>query len=367
MDKPDYYQLLGVARDADEREIKKAYRKLAMQHHPDRNPGDCAAEEQFKLASEAYEVLRDPDKRRLYDTYGHAGLSGAGFSGFGGVDDIFSQFSDIFGDLFGFGGRGRGGAGQGSDLRYDLEIEFAEAATGTKRTITVPRHIRCKVCEGSGARPGTQPQRCGTCGGRGQIHHQQGFFTLATTCPACRGKGVSIPHPCESCRGRGLERIEREVTVKIPPGVDTGNRLRVRGEGELGPQGNSPGDLYVFISVKDHPEFQRNGDDLHILREITFVQAALGADIPVTTLDGSTTLSVQPGTQPNTQALLRNMGMPSVQGQGRGNLIVHLRVTIPQKLDEVQLDCLRRYAEHTGQTTHQTPAPTPAPAEEAAS
>ncbi len=347
MDKPDYYEVLGVSRDADERALKKAYRALAMQYHPDRNPGDTEAEDKFKMASEAYEVLRDPEKRRLYDTYGHAGVNNTGFSGFSGVDDIFSQFGDIFGDLFGFGGRGRGGAQRGSDLRYDMELTFAEAAQGLKRTIQVPRSVRCDTCDGSGAEAGSKPETCSMCRGRGQVHHQQGFFTLATTCPRCRGRGTTIAKPCKTCDGQGQKRVEREVSVRIPPGVDTGMKLRLRGEGDLGPGGH-PGDLYVFLVVKEHPEFQRDGQDLHILREVDFARAALGGQVTIPTLEDDTTVNIPPGTQPGDRITLRGKGMPNPNhAESRGDIIVHVKVTIPKRLSQEQREALERYAEVT--------------------
>lgn len=353
MDKPDFYEVLGVSKNADEQAIKKAYRKLAMQYHPDHNPGDPEAEEKFKLAAEAYEVLRDAEKRRLYDTYGHAGLNNQGFSGFSGADDIFSHFADIFGDFLG-GGR-RGGPPRGADLRYDMHITFEEAAFGTKKTITVPRNIACSTCEGSGARPGTQPARCKMCNGRGQVHHNQGFFTLATTCPQCRGAGTTISDPCKDCRGRGVERIEREVTVRIPAGVDNGTRLRLRGEGESAGRVGQPGDLYVFLGVEPHPEFERNGTDLHLLREISFVQAALGTRLSVPTLGEQKVVEIRPGTQPNATVQLRGEGIADINGRGRGNLIVHLKVTIPTSLDEAEKDALTVYARAAGVETLETP------------
>ncbi|MEO1267009.1 MAG: molecular chaperone DnaJ [Myxococcota bacterium] len=348
MDKPDYYELLGVSRDADERTIKKAYRKMAMKYHPDRNPGDTEAENTFKIASEAYEVLRDPEKRRLYDQFGHAGLGGGG--GFSGLDDIFSQFGDIFGDLFGgrSGGRRRGPA-RGPDMRYDLEVPFEEAVFGTKRTIEVPRHCACSHCEGSGAEPGTQPITCPTCGGRGQVYHQQGFFTLTTTCPRCRGKGQIIETPCNECDGTGRERTIREVTVRIPAGVDHGTRLRLRGEGEMGQsKGSTPGDLYVFLSVPQHPVFQRNEFDLHMPLEISFVEAALGARLTIPTLEEDQTITLKPGAQPGQKLILRDAGVPRLNGDGRGDIIAHLQVTIPTELDDTQTDLLRQFAQHSG-------------------
>ena len=353
MDKPDYYELLGVSRDADERTIKKAYRKMAMKYHPDRNPGDTEAEDQFKLASEAYEVLRDPEKRRLYDQFGHAGLGGAG-AGFSDLNDIFSHFGDLFGDLFGGGGRGgrRRGPARGPDMRYDLELEFEEAVFGAKRTIEVPRHCACPTCEGSGAQPGTQPVTCPNCGGRGQVYHQQGFFTLTTTCPRCRGQGQTIETPCDDCEGSGRERTVREVTVRIPAGVDNGTRLRLRGEGEMGPsRGSTPGDLYVFLGVKPHPIFQRNEFDLHMPLGISFVEAALGARLTIPTLEEEQVITLDPGAQPGQELILRGAGVPRIHGDGRGDLIVHLRVHIPTSLDDTQIELLRKFADHSGIAT----------------
>jgi len=354
MDKPDFYEVLGVSREADEKVIKKAYRKLAMQYHPDHNPGDPEAEEQFKLAAEAYDVLRDPEKRRLYDTYGHAGLSNQGFSGFSGADDIFSHFADIFGDFFSGGGGRRGGPARGPDLRYDMQITFEEAAFGTRKAITVPRNNPCETCDGSGAKPGSKPVVCKMCGGRGQVHHNQGFFTLATTCPTCRGAGSTIAHPCKDCRGKGTERVEREVTVRIPAGVDNGTRLRLRGEGESGGRGGPAGDLYVFLAVAAHAEFQRDGVDLHLLREISFVQAALGTHLTVPTLGEPKQVEIRPGTQPNSQVQLRGEGIADINGRGRGSLVIHLRVTIPTTLAEGEREALIAYARLTGESTLDT-------------
>lgn len=347
MQKADYYELLGVNRGADAREIKKAYRKLAMKYHPDRNPGDSEAEGKFKEAAEAYDVLRDPEKRQVYDRYGHEGLNGSGFSGFGGVEDIFSQFSDMFGDFFGRTNTRRNGPARGPDLRYDLEVEFKEAVFGISKTIEVPRHKKCQACDGSGAKAGTQPETCGTCGGRGQVFHQQGFFTLTSTCPDCKGQGTTISSPCAECGGSGRERIVREVKVKIPGGVDTGTRLRLRNEGELGERGGPPGDLYVFLSVQQHPHFERDGVDLHLVKDVSFADAALGATLAVETLQDETQLVVKAGTQPNTQIRLSGKGVPELGRGGRGDIVVHIRVLIPTELDDVQRDLLGQYRDHT--------------------
>jgi molecular chaperone DnaJ len=350
MQKADYYEVLGVASGADEREIKKAYRKLAMKYHPDHNPGDTEAEDKFKQAAEAYDVLRDPERRQVYDRYGHEGLNGSGFSGFSGTDDIFSQFSDMFGDLFGRRGSGRGartsGPARGPDLRYDLEIDFKEAVFGTTETIEVPRHKKCQPCDGIGAAAGTRPETCKTCAGRGQVFHQQGFFTLTTTCPQCKGQGSTIASPCGSCGGSGTERVVREVKVKVPAGVDSGTRLRLRNEGELGDRGGPPGDLYVFLGVREHPVFERDGVNLHLIKEVSFADAALGAELSVETLEGETALELAPGTQPGTQIRLEGQGVPVLGRGGRGDIVVHVRVTIPVGLDDVQRELLTKYREH---------------------
>ncbi len=348
MEKQDYYKVLGVAKDASDRDIKKAYRKLALKYHPDHNPDNPEAEEKFKLAAEAYEVLRDADKRRVYDTYGHAGLSGQGFSGFSGLDDIFSQFGDLFGDLLGGrGGRRSRGPARGADLRYDMRITFEEAVKGTSRQIEIPRHKRCGTCDGSGAAPGTEPQNCTTCQGRGQVFHQQGFFTLTTTCPRCKGAGVTIADPCKTCKGTGRERTIREVTVKIPAGVATGTRLRLRNEGELSEGGGPPGDLYVFLSVDDSDVFHRDGADVHLPLEISFVQAALGTTIDIPTLDDEKyALEIPAGSQPGDRIALRSMGIPSLNRRGRGDLIVHLKVTVPKTLDDQSRQFLEDFARH---------------------
>lgn len=352
MTKADYYEVLEVPRDADGATIKRAFRKAAIRFHPDKNPGDKAAEEKFKLASEAYEVLSDPDKRKTYDTYGHAGLDRQGFHGFsGGFEDIFGHFSDIFGDLFGGGGGGGRGrrAARGADLRYDLQISFQEAAFGVSREITFPRRERCDTCAGSGAKPGTQPQACGTCRGSGRVARQQGFFVVQTTCPVCRGAGRIISERCEDCGGEGMVEEERTVNVTIPAGVDTGVRLRLSGEGEGASGGGARGDLYVFVQVEPHESFQRDGADLYSDVEIPFSLAALGGEVEAETIHGPAAVRVPAGTQPGSVVRLRGKGLPRLQRghQGsRGDHYVTLKVLVPSKLDRKQKKLLRELSEH---------------------
>ncbi|MBW1988082.1 MAG: molecular chaperone DnaJ [Deltaproteobacteria bacterium] len=343
-----YYEILGVERTATEAEIKAAYRKLALRYHPDRNPDDPEAEEKFKECAEAYEVLRDPEKRRIYDAHGHEGLSGAGFSGFSGFEDIFSSFGDIFEEFFGFGGRRRSRGGtrvqRGADLRYDLTLEFVEAAFGTEREIEVTKRETCKTCGGSGCAPGTHPEACRYCGGTGQIARTEGFFTMRTTCPYCRGAGTTISDPCPDCRGTGLLSVKKTVAVRIPPGVDNGSRLRLTGEGEGGVNGGPPGDLYVFIQVKAHDFFLRDGDNVVCQIPVSFVQAALGDEITVPTLSGETTLKIKKGTQPGDVYTLRGEGIPSLKGRGRGDQLVQVLVKTPTGLSKKQEELLREFA-----------------------
>jgi len=350
--KRDYYEVLGVAKNASDREIKKAYRKLALDNHPDRNPDDAQAEERFKEASEAYRVLSEPTKRDTYDRFGHEGLRGSGFSGFSGVEDIFSHFGDLFSEIFGgsgFGGGFGGARGRGADLRHDLTLTFEEAVKGCEKEIEVPRLVVCEECGGSGAAAGTTPQTCTTCGGAGAVVQQQGFFTLQTTCPRCRGRGVTIEDPCRTCSGSGRAEISRTVAVKIPPGVDTGLRLRLSGEGEAGERGGPPGDLYVFLEVQPDDRWIRDGADLFLDREISFVQAALGTTITIPTLEGDKQIEISPGSQPGTVVGLTGAGVPQLRGYGRGDLIVRLLITIPKKPSAEEDALLREYAELTGQ------------------
>lgn len=342
-----YYEILGVERDASSDQLKASYRKLALKYHPDRNPGDKEAEERFKEAAEAYEVLQDPEKRNVYDQYGHEGLSGTGFSGFRGFDDIFSSFGDIFEEFFGFGGsRRRGGRRQarGSDLRYDMGLEFMEAAFGAEKEITIKKAEACEECNGSGCEAGTSPQVCQYCQGTGQATTRQGFFTVRTTCPACRGQGRTIENPCPGCNGAGLVEKEKRVTVRIPAGVDNGSRLRLTGEGEGAPHGGVPGDLYVFLYVEPHDFFQRQGNDVVCQVPISFVQAALGATIQVRTLEGETSLKIKKGTQPGDLATLPELGIPSLRGNGRGDQVIQFLVKTPTNLSKKQESLLQEFA-----------------------
>ncbi len=337
--KRDYYEVLGVSREASDQEIKSAYRRLAMQHHPDRNPDNQEeAAEKFKELTEAYSVLADAQKRASYDRFGHAGVGGMG----GGAPDfnssIFSDFEDIFGDLFGFGdvfgrtGRGRSRNAGGVDLRYDLEIGLEEAATGLETKIKIPRWEACTICEGTGAKPGSRPANCTLCGGRGQLRHQQGFFTVTRTCPQCQGVGQIIRDACTICKGEGRVNSERVLGLKIPAGVDDGTRLRVAGEGGVATRGSSPGDLYVILKVREHPYFERRGNDLYYTIPVSISQAALGADIIVPTLWGDERLRIPEGTQSGTVFRKRDLGMPSLEGRGRGDLYVSVFVVTPARL-----------------------------------
>ena len=348
MTQRDYYEVLCVERTASGEEIKKSYRKLAMQYHPDRNPGDAEAEAKFKKAAEAYDVLRDEEKRARYDRFGHAGVNGQ--SGFQNSEDIFSHFGDIFGDLFGFsmGGGARGRRNrpqQGADLRYSLGISFRQAAKGDNVVIKIPRNVTCPECKGSRTAPGTTPESCRTCGGVGQVRHNQGFFQLSVPCPTCHGSGETISSPCPRCRGRGQIHEVRELSVRIPAGVDTGNRLRVRGEGEGGVNGGPNGDLYVVIQVENDDTFTREGQNLLISREISFVQAALGSKIHVPTLDEDITVDVPKGTQSGEVFRVADKGLPYPGRQTSGDLLVEIKVRTPTKLTTRQEELLREFAE----------------------
>jgi len=351
MQKRDYYDVLGIQRGASDDEIKRNYRKLALQFHPDRNPDDNAAEERFKEAAEAYEVLRDPEKRRIYDQFGFEGLQGTGFQGFGGFDDIFSAFGDVFQDFFGFnsGSTARRRTQQGADLRYDLEISFLESALGVEKELDIARREPCEVCHGSGAKPGTGPSTCDTCGGRGQVTRSQGFFRISTTCPSCHGTGTVITDPCDACQGSGRVQVKRKVHVRIPPGVDTGSRLRLREEGEPGVFGGPPGDLYVMIYVKPHEFFRREEDDLVCTVPISFVQAALGAQVDVPTLDDIEKISIPKGTQPGEAFRLKGKGFPRLRSYGRGDQVIELQIITPTNLTKKQEELLREFAAATGQ------------------
>ena len=343
--KRDYYEILGINRNATSDEIKASYRKLALKYHPDRNPGNKEAEEKFKEAAEAYEVLHDPNKRQIYDQYGHQGLEGTGFSGFGGFEDIFSSFGDIFEDFFGFGpGRSaRSKAKRGADLRYNLTLDFMEAAFGIEKMIDVEKMETCPVCNGSACEPGTQPESCSYCQGAGQVSRSQGFFTVRTTCPQCNGRGQAITHPCLHCSGTGLIKDKKKVSVRIPGGVDSGSRLRLTGEGEAGIYGGPPGDLYVFINVKPHKLFKRDNTDIICEVELSFVQAALGDKIMVSTLNGEKELKIPKGTQPGDLFHFRGGGIPSLRNGRRGDQIIQAVIKTPTNLNKKQEKLLREF------------------------
>jgi molecular chaperone DnaJ len=358
MTKRDYYEVLGVARGADGSEIKKSYRRLAMEYHPDRNPGSKEAEEKFKEAAEAYEVLADSDKRAHYDRFGHEGLRQSGFEGFHGVEDIFSHFGDLFGDLFGgFGGgrRGQGGRGRarGADLKVTTQLSFAEAVAGVTKEVTVTRRIGCDTCGGTGAKEGTSPERCGTCNGRGQVLHQQGFFMIGTTCPACRGEGQVVKDKCAECKGASVREKSETLSVNIPAGVDDGQTLRLSNKGETPPRGGAPGNLYVEIQVNEDTRFKRDGADVYSVVPIPFHVAALGGRATVPTLDeactGTTTLEVEPGTQPGAVVVRRGEGVARLDGYGKGNHIVELTIDVPAKLTDRQRELLKEFAAEAGQ------------------
>jgi molecular chaperone DnaJ len=337
----DFYELLGVAKTASVDEIKSAYRKAALKWHPDRNPQNKQeAEVKFRESTEAYSVLSDPQKRQVYDTYGHAGLSGASGADFNST--IFQDFHDIFGDFFGFedlfsgGRRGRSRVQRGADLRYDMSLTFDEAAAGVTTKIKLARQEYCEVCNGTGAKAGTGVTACQTCGGRGQLAYQQGFFTITRTCPACQGAGQIIRERCPDCRGQGRLERERTIDLRVPPGVDTGTRLRVAGEGEPGPNGGPAGDLYVILEVKEHAFFERRGADLYCTIPVSVVQAALGTDLQVPGLNSEEKLKIPEGTQSGAVFRVKGKGMPDPRGGGKGDLYYHVRVMTPVKLTREQ-------------------------------
>ncbi len=343
MSKRCYYEILEVSRDAQEGEIKRAYRKKAMEFHPDRNPGNAEAEEKFKEAAEAYEILRDAEKRSRYDRFGHEGMNG-GFGGFQSSEDIFGAFGDIFGDIFGFGG-GRGGNRMqaGADLRYNLTVSFRDAAKGTEVELDIPVTDTCDVCDGSGSKPGKTPETCPHCGGRGSIEQTQGFFRIAVPCPACNGKGKVITNPCAECRGAGYVRKQKNLNVRIPAGVDNGSRLRLRGEGEAGLNGGPHGDLYVVISVEPDKVFKRQGQDLVLTTEVSFVQAALGHKIEIPTLDDPVEMDIPKGTQSGEVFQLRGLGMPYLGSNHKGDLLVEVKVKTPTSINSKQEELLRQF------------------------
>ena len=345
MSKRDYYEVLGVSRDAGDAELKKAYRRLAMKYHPDRNPDSTEAEEKFKEAKEAFEVISDPQKRQAYDQFGHAGVdpSQGGFGGGG------ASFSDIFGDVFGdiFGGRGGGGGGQrqrrGADLRYNLELSLEEAVHGTQKKIHVPTYVKCEPCNGSGAKKGSAPTSCDMCGGAGQVRMQQGFFSIQQTCPKCQGQGTVIKDPCNSCHGQGRVKKEKTLSVKIPAGVDTGDRIRLSGEGEAGGPGTAPGDLYVQIHVTEHPIFSRDQNDLHCEVPISIATACLGGELEVPTLDGRVKLKVPAETQSGKLFRMRGKGVAAMRGGMHGDLYCRVVVETPVNLSKQQKELLREF------------------------
>jgi molecular chaperone DnaJ len=339
----DYYEVLDVRKDADGEEIRKAYRRLAMQYHPDRNVGDPEAEEKFKEAAEAYEVLRDSEKRRRYDRYGHAGLQGMNVPHFNDAQSVFDLFGDIFGDIF--GDRRRRGPQAGRDLEVVIDVELVEAARGVTKTVNVPREEACVDCGGSGSRRGTQPATCRRCGGHGVVVQSQGFFRIQQTCRACGGRGAVVTDPCSSCQGRGRVVVRRTLEVGIPPGVDTGTRIRLSGEGETGDPGAPRGDLYCVIRVREHPFFQRDGVHLVCQVPITFSQAALGAEIELPTLNGAITHALKRGTQSGEVIRIAGHGMPSLRGGRVGDLLVQVVVETPRQLTKRQEELLRELAE----------------------
>lgn len=348
MSKRDYYEVLGVSRDADEQALKSAYRRLALNHHPDRNPDDKEAEEKFKEAAEAYSVLSDPQKRSAYDRFGHQAVQGAGGAGFD--PSQFTDFSDILGEFFGLGdlfggGRRRTGPQRGEDLRYDLEIDFENAVFGMTAEIQAPRLEACKHCKGKGAEPGSGSATCPTCRGRGEVLYQQSFLSIRRTCGQCNGSGEIIRQRCSVCHGEGYRQVDRKLKVNIPPGVDNGTRMRLSQEGQPGPNNGPPGDLYVILKVRDHAIFDRNGNDLHCKIPVNVAQAALGAQLEIPALDGVESIKIPEGTQTGARFRIRGKGVPHVNGHGRGDLFVHIDVKVPGKLNRAQRELFEKLRE----------------------
>ena len=357
MSKRDYYEVLGVSRTCTEADLKTAFRKLAMQHHPDRNPGDAECEHKFKELNEAYDVLKDGDKRAAYDRFGHAAFEQGGMGGAHGFSSDFgSAFADIFEGIFGMQGGGRGGRSsgreRGSDLRYNMEITLEDAFEGKTAQVRIPTSVTCEACSGSGAKAGTKPKACATCGGMGKIRHAQGFFTLERTCPTCQGRGQVIDDPCKACGGAGRVTRERTLSVNIPPGVEDGTRIRLAGEGEAGLRGGPPGDLYIFLSLAQHEFFQRDGADLHCRVPISMVTAALGGDFEVPAIDGSKAkVKVPPGTQTGRRFRLTSKGMPVLRSKQTGDMYVQVSVETPQNLNKRQRELLAEFAKLSSDET----------------
>lgn len=354
----DYYEILGVERNADSAVIKKAYRAMAIKYHPDKNPGNKEAEDMFKEAAEAYQVLSDPKKKMRYDQFGHAGLGNGGFGGpggFGDVNDIFSAFGDIFGDFFGGAGprqqRGRGHrASRGADLRYVVDVDLKEVLTGAEKEIQFETEDTCKTCTGTGAKKGSQPEACRNCGGSGQVVRQQGFFAVATTCGSCQGQGQVIKNPCGSCLGSGRQSSKRKISVNIPAGVSTGTQLRLTNEGEGGFRGGPRGDLYVQVNVAEHADFEREGQNLHRRFKISYLQALLGADLEIDAIDGQASLRIEPGAQATDIIRIKERGLPGLRSPRRGDLYVHLNIDIPKKLTQSEEGALRTIAKEKGES-----------------
>jgi molecular chaperone DnaJ len=357
--KADFYEVLQVSRDASDQELKSSYRKLAMQYHPDRNPNNPQAEEQFKICSEAYQVLSDPEKRAAYDRYGHAAFQGGGPAAgnpfAGGAQDLGDIFGDLFGEMFNMGGNRKASRVQrGRDLRYDMTLEFEEAAFGVEKEIVIRRLEACETCHGSGTASGKPPATCTQCGGRGQVRFQQGFFSVAKTCSRCNGTGTIVTDPCAACSGEGLTPKRHSILVKVPAGVEQDTRIRYQGEGEAGKFGGPSGDLFVVLNVKPHKFFERDGDDLHCVLPISFPQAALGTELQIDTLEGPATIRVPEGTQSGREFKLRGKGIPHLNQGGKGDLVVEIRVATPAKLTKVQRDLIKQL----GDTMSVTNTPT---------
>lgn len=347
----DYYEILGVSRRATLEEIKSSYRRLALRYHPDKNPGDRVAEEQFKRISEAYQVMADAEKRQLYDLYGHAGLAGLDVGGFSGFDDIFSSFGEIFEDFFSFGRqrRGPGRAQPGADLRHQVVLTLEEVVQGVDANLEVARRVSCRRCRGNGLEPGTKRQTCIRCGGRGQVSQSRGMLRIYNTCPECRGAGSIIPSPCADCAGAGVVKEEKLVQVRIPPGVDYGTRLRLRGEGEAGSLGAPPGDLYIEVQLAPHPLFTRDGKDLRYQAQLSFVEAALGTEVQIPTLHSHTQLKIPSGTQPGASFRIAGEGLPDLRGNSRGDLVVEVNLKTPTQLSPQQEKLLKEFLKLSGE------------------